>query len=116
MIETVGKVDTAMDLGLSNMGVDMFRLMKAQAPHEKGNLANSGVLRRRGLKKFRIIFDIAYARRWEFNEDIVDRLGRHYGPAVFKQGKKSGYVRDPAKLISAQGKKYLAEASRTVGV
>lgn len=115
LVETVGKVNAAMDLGIGTMGIDMLRLVKIQAPHDKGGLANRATLRRRGLKKYRIIVDIAYARRWEFNEDIVDRLGRHFGPATFKQGKKSRYVRDPAQLIARQAPRYLRDAANTVG-
>ena len=117
MIEVVGKANTAMDMGLSNMGVDMLRLMKVTAPHDKGGLESAGEIRRRGLRKFRIIFAKAYARRWEFDEDITDRLGRHYkAPTQFKKGKKSRFMRDPAHTIAAKGDRYLKEASAAVGM
>ena len=84
----------ALDRVLAQMAVDIERLAKQQVPHKTGALQTSGHFERMGFCKYRVFFNKVYARRWEYE---TPKNG-------FKEGRKSHYLGDPAKTITAQGK------------
>ena len=84
----------AMDRALGSMAMDIERLSKAQVPHDTGALQTSGRAKRVGFLKHKVEFIKRYALRWEFETP----------PRGFKKGRKSRYLRDPAKLIVSKGK------------
>lgn len=84
----------ALDRILATMAVDIERLSKTQVPQRTGALQSSGHIERLGFCKYRVFYNKVYALRWEYE---TPKNG-------FKNGRKSHYLGDPAKSITANAK------------
>lgn len=83
--------ETVLDRVFANTAIDIIRLSKMQVPHLTGALQSSGKIVRKGIMSYEVFYNTPYALRWEYETP----------PGGFKKGRKSRYLRDPAKHFTS---------------
>lgn len=106
----LASVADAADKTLAAMSVDIERLSKQQVPFKDGQLKSKGYGRRVGPLRYRVGYNIEYARYQHEGGDPPKRIVRNYS----YPGKKKKFLEDPGQQIAKDlvqyAKKYLGKA------
>lgn len=107
----IKSVEDANDRALNKMSVDIERLAKQYAPHDKGPLHSSGAHHRLAKLAYRIIFNKEYAA---YQERGMRRDGTYVVKNYSKPGKKAHFLEDSARQVSANANSYFSNENSLV--
>lgn len=112
MVAFVKENANAMDRSLARMAVDIERLSKQKVPlAETGQLRASGRQERKGLLRYQVSFNKAYARFQEFGGDSRRTVRKYTTPGTGKF-----YLRDSGRIIAKDALNYVKSEIRSINI